>query len=97
MATRIQVRGTDGLLFDGEACISPGEGEWTWRAEFRVPNTQIAQFQMRRGEEVRVSVDDASTHRAWIGGFGFDDDSSASGIGGHGRIQLLGRGAIPVP
>ena len=95
VGVRIQVRGPDGLLFEGPARFASGEGEWSWCAEFLVPNTQVAQFQMRRGEEVRVCVNDGPGHRAWIGGFGFEDDSSASGIGGHGRISLLGRDEVP--
>ena len=96
MATTIRVQGYDGILFEGEGEIGPVEGgEWTWRLDFIVPNTQVAQFQMRRGEEVRLTLDDDAVHRAWIGGFGFEPDASAAGMGGHGRIHLFGRGERP--
>ncbi len=96
MSEHIEVRGYDGLLFAGEAEIQRLErGQYQWAVEFVVPNAQIAQFQMRRGERVSVAVGEGSSRPALIDRFAFEEDSSFSGYGGHGRIHLVGKGEVP--
>ena len=96
MSEHIEVRGYDGLLFAGDAEIQPVDlGQYQWAVEFLVPNAQIAQFQMRRGERVSVVVGEGSSRPALIDRFAFEQDSAYSGYGGHGRIHLVGKGAAP--
>ena len=94
---RIEVRGWDDLLFQGEAEIrpTPGASGPAFEVEFLVPNVQVAQFQMRRGERVLIAVEEGAAIPAWIGSFRFEPGASASGFGGQGRIQLVGNGAVP--
>jgi hypothetical protein len=92
---RIEVRGWDDLLYQGEAEIRPTPGP-AFEVEFLVPNVQVAQYQMRRGERVLVSAEDGAATPAVIQGFRFEPGASATGFGGQGRIQLVGSGAPPI-
>lgn len=90
----IEVSGYGGVLFDGPATPCPAPEGWDWSIEFRVSTERVAQFQARRGEEVALTLASA-VERAWIGDFRFESDATATGTGGHGRIQLVGRGSPP--
>ena len=94
----IEVRGYDRVLFSGEADFEPcSEEGYDWQIHFVVPNHEVAQFQMRAGEEVNVSVEPDARTKAYIGGFAFQADARFSAAGGHGQIQLLGSGDPPIP
>ncbi|MCG8588579.1 MAG: hypothetical protein MJE66_04745 [Proteobacteria bacterium] len=95
--TPIDVYGSEGLLYSGEAWVQAlDDDEYDWEVEFRVPNTQVAQFQMRRGERVSIALEEGAPRTpAYVHRFRLESGASASGVGGFGRIRLVGSGPAP--
>jgi|GEM_PF-5405369 len=99
----LEVRGYSQLLYAGEAEIraaAPAHASsppHDWEVLLRVPNVEVAQFQMRRGERVRIALQDGRSWPTWIDRFHFERGASASGFDGYGLIQLIGIGAAPEP
>jgi len=64
----LEVRGYDRLLYAGDAEIRTADADRAsdppheWEVVLRVPNIQVAHFQMRRGERVRIALADG---RSW--------------------------------
>ena len=98
---QVQVRVCDwggARLFEGGAELGPVQNaQWGFELRFRVENHEVARYQMRRGEQVRVRFAGARGDGfiAYIGRFGFEADAQFSAAGGHGRIQLVGEGPPP--
>lgn len=99
MTVEVEVRGADGPLFRGSAeILKATTADHNWRLEFTVPASEVAQFQMRRGERVGVHTTAPGPElTAFIYDFHFDESAGFSGFSGTGVIQLAGNGPPPKP
>jgi hypothetical protein len=92
----VEVLAEDGLLFSGEAEFTASqEPDSDWCARFDVETHEVAKFQMRQGEQVVVQLAADVRTRAFIGAYSWATEQPA--FKGHGRIELQGDGASPVP